>query len=203
MALPFSCGYGNMVGVKPGDLMLIMEIPPEGIELGDLDTGTLFPTAITVTARLKNGPLIGLSLGIEGGKPVFRSSTFSRAPEEPPLTPADIHDVPLGAIFDEVVARVATSAFAILRSNRAAAAGEPHRFVSPEESQQIANAAMASRRGRPVRDQELLKVARILESNQYDPRLQVVRELSVSPRTASRWIAEARRRGYVKEEGTP
>ena len=89
---------------------------------------------------------------------------------------------------------------ALFRWDQARKAARPHVFLTPEESDQARRGAAGSRRGRPVSEKDLRKVGRIVAANDYDFRQQVRTELNVSERTASRYIALAKERGYDKED---
>jgi hypothetical protein len=61
--------------------------------------------------------------------------------------------------------------------------------------------AGASLRARQPMTEDLIRqVAEIARANPYEPRKQVALQLYTSQRTASRWLAEARRRGVLEEE---
>jgi|GEM_PF-4876400 len=75
-----------------------------------------------------------------------------------------------------------------------------HLMPKDDERQAIGARAVASQRGRLVSDEDLRKVAEIVVGNDYDPRKEVVRQLHLSDRTTSRWIAEARRKGFLTKE---
>lgn len=130
------------------------------------------------------------------------------------VTATQVHGLSLGKVEDHVLASV-VSAFHARR--RRAEHGEP-----PPEFRETSDPALGntllmwadkygfierlpagdgpvSRRGRPVRDEDLRRVAEIVKGNPYDPRTEIRRQLNVSPRTASRWIAEAKKRGFIKD----
>ncbi len=178
---------------------------PEYIEFDELSTGVLFPQNLLVMAQYADGPNLQLLLGVEDGQAIVSSLTISRnvpdnPPDCPPISASMVHDLPLGKIIDEVIARTATGFLALYRAHQAAQARRPHQFLTPEEADTARAGALTSRRGRPVSNEALRAVAEIVRTNSYDPRLQVQRELHVSQRTASRWIAEARSRRLITEE---
>ena len=179
---------------------------PESIEFDELSTGVLFPQNLLVMANYDGGPSLQFLLAVEDGQAIVSSLTVSRnvldcPPDCPPISATMVHELPLGQIIDEVIARTATGFLALYRAHQAALAGRPHQFLTPDEAAATrAGARRGSRRGRPVSDEDLRDVAAIVQTNTYDPRRQVREELNVSERTASRWIAEARSRGLVTEE---
>jgi len=56
-------------------------------------------------------------------------------------------------------------------------------------------AASLGRKRQPLTDALLTQVVDIVNENKYDPRKQIASTHYISERTASRWIAEAKRRG--------
>jgi hypothetical protein len=179
---------------------------PESVDFEELNTGVLFPQDLLVMANYDGGPSLQLLLAVEDGQAIVSSLTISRSvpdcpPDCPPISATMVHELPLGRIIDEVIARTATGFLALYRAHQAALAGRPHQFLTPDEVAATREGARrGSRRGRPVSDEDLRDVAAIVRTNSYDPRVQVVTDLHVSKRTASRWIAEARSRGFVTEE---
>jgi hypothetical protein len=60
-----------------------------------------------------------------------------------------------------------------------------------------AGRAVSSRVGRPVTDEVRRLDADIVRSNDFDPHRQIRDEIGGSTRTASRWIAATRQRGFL------
>jgi len=126
--------------------------------------------------------------------------------DDDPVTPSRLHDLRLGLILDQVVASVAMT-FDLVRRGRYQAKADDAGLALVRELKRVAPTKLvgrlvvdeepARRRGRPVSDEELRRVAEIVEANDYDPRKEVMRTLHVSGRTASRWIAAAKDRGFV------
>ena len=50
-----------------------------------------------------------------------------------------------------------------------------------------------STRGKPVDEATIRRVAEIVATNSYSPRCDIQAEFGVSPRTASRWLEQARK----------
>ena len=167
---------------------------PTPVELTELADGTPFPPAISVTiVRIGLVPIIELSLEVRDGRPVMtRFAYVTRGPEGPPLTASEIHDTNVSEVFDSTVMHLAATASvqgqgAILPSEGDAEAGE-------------AAADLARGRRGPSERQLRMTAAIWRENKDYDPRKQVASGLYVSERTASRWIALAKERGYITEE---
>lgn len=165
-----------------------------------LHGGAVFPRSSRAVARYDDGPILKIQLEVEDGRAVVTSLTISRADDGPPVSATEVSQLPLGAIFDDVVVKSAPAAFALLRAMNGWEDGELSLFLTEEERVQTEQAANHSRRGRPVSPEDLQRVAEILGMNRYDPRAQIRTELGVSLRTASRWIALARQQGFAKEE---
>lgn len=182
-------------------LLVSWQEPPGGVYLAPLHGGdAMFPINVKVTARYENGPLMEMATGVDDGRPVITQFGLTSAEGGPPISASMIDALPLGAIFDQVVEVLATSGLAFFRAVGAAKDGRAHIFLSDEERERAANAA--SRRGRPVSDQILRRVADIVRANPYSPRADIRAEIAVSERTASRWISEAKRRGFLDDEIT-
>lgn len=173
--------------------MWISVVPP-GVAVGlvELSTGGLFPASVEVAIEVDNGYLWRLRLGVEDRRPVVnrldveRASTVSGAYAGPPITATSLRDVP----FEDMTRR------AIEAAGRAAA----HWSGRPESGDDAGVAAALARRRRPMTDALLRRVAQVARINPYDPRHQVAEQLSTSERSATRWIAEAKRRGFLEED---
>jgi hypothetical protein len=154
-----------------------------------------------------------LSIGIQDGQPALRS-VVTTSDDGAPLTFAAIRNLPLRVLFDKAVRLLARYTLMHERyfprgSHRPAATDDDFsRYLEdmdsgelPEELDATASAALnSSRKGRPVSDATLRRVAEIVKENKFDPRRQIHDEIGASPRTASRWIVEAKKRGYMTEE---
>ena len=167
------------------------------LELTELADGTPFPTSISMRViRMGLVPLIDLTLEVRDGRPVLASFAFlRRTPTGPPLTATEIHDTNVSEIVESAIRSVASTA--TLRSEELLA-GPPSEVGDVVAGDRAADLARG-RRGPSER--QLRLTAKIWqENNDYNPRKQVAQTLYVSERTASRWIATAKERGYITEE---
>jgi hypothetical protein len=173
----------------------------QDLDVVELGNGTLFLSELQVFARIHGtDEIVTLWLEVRDGRPIVTALMVAGAPDVG-VSVSAVHDLPLGAILDEVIARVGASTLALVRAHQAAVAGRPHQFLSPEEASRARRGAAVSLRGKPVRDEDLRLVAEIVRSSEYAPRKRVAEQLHLSDRTASRWIATAKDRGYLDEEG--
>ena len=137
-------------------------------------------------------------MAVEDGRPVMTHFTVGRRPGGSAVTASFIHGLPVGDLFDQLVAYLDWGADLMQKGY-----DDPnvvHLMPKDDERQAMGARAVASQRGRLVSDEDLRKVAEIVVGNDYDPRKEVVRQLHLSDRTASRWIAEARRKGFLTKE---
>lgn len=164
-----------------------------------LSDGTLFPESVNLTVVVRgDGPATVAEVGLEvaEGHPVVTAVSIRRVDLENlyagpiSVTPAMLHNLNFGKIFESAVQ---TGAFMGIG------------FENPIRDKPAALAAAAragalARRRQPLSDSLLEEVANIVNHNQYDPRKQVASDLHVSERTASRWIAEVKRRGLLDKK---
>lgn len=172
-----------------------------------LKSGGWFPRRVAAGGRYRGGPAVEMELGVADGRIVVFSVTFRSysVPDgiavsedvrqtfnDPPITAAAVRSIPLGSIIDLEIGRIT------MRTRDRMTLGRDRPWSQRDLEE--ADARRISRRGRPVGDETLRRVAAIVRENRFDPRRQIHDEIGASPRTASRWIAEARRRGYITEE---
>ena len=164
-----------------------------------LADGTVFPESIEIDVRVKdeNGTaIVTVSLEVRDGRPVvagvgiwaFDTERMSPAP----LSPTMLHGLNFGKVFDEAIQMGAMMGVASSTPLRTLA-------VVEEAGAAAQRASALARRRQPLTDALLAQVVNIVHNNKYDPRKQVASMFYVSDRTASRWIAEARRRGLLEE----
>lgn len=187
--------------------LALRRIPPEGFTAVLLESGAWFPERLDTYGRYANGPYMRLIFEVEAGRPVLRSLIFGDAASEaarddgPPLTASVVHDLPLGQIVQWTIEANVRGTEAMRRADEARAANRPHQFLTQAESDDLTRRARAvSVRGRPVGDETLRRVAEIVRANAFDYCKQINEELHVSLRTASRWVAVAKDRGFLDEE---
>jgi hypothetical protein len=110
----------------------------------------------------------------------------------PLVTPSLVHGLPLGHIV----------AWTIDQIVEITARDDVCTFLTVPEVLALRERT-ASLRGRPVGDETLHQVAVIVKNHDnFDYRLEVVKQLHVSERTASRWISLARSRGFLDKEAS-
>jgi hypothetical protein len=187
---------------ETGDLF-VSTLWPYGLQFEDrveLADGTLFPRIADVRVRpwsnesgTPTGPWIDLRLEVENGQPVVTYFGVTRAEGDPPITPSDIRRLPLGKIVEQVVDTTAKTLAAMNYKP-----GPPPSDFWQGPAAVAGSAAVSAHRGRPPTEMQIQMAAKIAKHNRYDPRQEVARALMVSPRTASRLLAEARRRGLIE-----
>jgi hypothetical protein len=168
-------------------------ITPPPTNLVELSDGTLFPEAVTATFIPQGlSPFVEVSLEVQDGRPVLTRFAVVRRGPATRVTASDVHDLNVGEIVDGVIRALAAMAQA--DPNEV----EMGRALRDEDAAERA-ASLANNR-RPVTDAQLQQAANIARANPYDPRKQVAEQLCTSERTASRWLAEARKRGFLTDE---
>jgi hypothetical protein len=177
-------------------------------QLVRLATGVDFPERVRVTVVPPDGPHLGLLLEVEDGRPIVTAMTFTRRPGGSMISSSLLREQQLQKILDLAVHCVADATRNDILAYELNAGLRPvspltalPRVLDEDESRRVGSLAVRSQRGRPVDETTLRKVAEIVKRNDYDPRREIHDEIGASPRTASRWIAEAKRRGLIDEEG--
>jgi hypothetical protein len=207
-ALPFFRRYGTLQGVSPsktfdpGRWQFGYEQERDGTMIvTKIEGGEWFPVKLTAFGRYASGPLLTLFFEVVDSRPALRSLRIGaeEVDGEAEVTASVVHDLPLGQIIAETIARTATATLASARASEARAEGRPHQFLTPEEVASTRRNALVSVRGRPVGDETLRRAAEIVRDHPYDYRQKVHELLPTSKRTASRYIAEARKRGFIEE----
>jgi hypothetical protein len=193
------------------EVVIPLKVPLTGaIPLTQLDDGTWFPQSVEAFAFLSGStaerPVLGVVLEVEDGRVVLSRFSIERQrttgpgswpdgeSRGPEVTPSFIHGLNVRAIIEQVIRRVAETSLAWTRLD------QPMPRVTSDEARAVGDRVLATRQYRPVDMGLLRQVADIVTVNTYNPRKQVAEELHTSERTASRWIAEARRRGFVTQE---
>ncbi|MGO9879617.1 MAG: hypothetical protein ACLPSM_09745 [Acidimicrobiales bacterium] len=186
-----------------------------GIMLGEtapltqLDDGTWFPERTQAFAFFRGSvqwPVLSFVLEVEARQVVLTRFSVERQrttgpgswPDGesvgPEVTASFIHGLNVGAILEQVIRRVAEFSLSFTRLD------QPMPRITPEEARTVGERALATRQYRRVDDALLRQVADIAAVTTYNLRGQVSERLHTSERTASRWIAEARERGFITEE---
>ncbi len=164
-----------------------------------LSTGALFPSGIDVLiypmsagragvlADERNNKVLTLHLRAIDGQPVLvgiSASNLDGSPRE--LSAAELHMLPVKALTEGAVRAAAATT--------AAAVPHPYERDPIVEGQSAVNA----RRRHVLTDELLQEVASVVKSDtRGEPRQAVRKHFSTSLRTASRWLAAARDRGFL------
>lgn len=182
------CGCGRLTGVTERSFTAYGVTNVQG-PARPLPTGAMFPasadvllldiedvsTVVTLSLRCLDGhpALVGVAVGtLPGDLPVELSASY-------------LHDLPVARLTEIAVHAVAAS-FADPRAG--AWRGDP---------EQAAAAALRARRRHAMTDELLKDVAQIVRSHPDAPTAAVQDLMHVSYRTAGRWVAEARGRGFL------
>jgi hypothetical protein len=157
----------------------------------DLSDGTPFLDDALVYAVSGTGGLaLTLHIGVDNGRPILNKLVIERwmnaqdkTYEGDEVTASAIHELPIEAIVRQAVSAIAHHAA---------------RNLGPQAQSAAAEAAAQSRTRRPLTDSLLHQVANIARANPYDRTKQVADQLYTSHRNATRWIGEAKRRGFLE-----
>ena len=171
-------------------------------EIVRLANGAPFPRRITARTAIGDGPTITFSVAVQDGVPVMTHFAADQRSGGSAVTATLIHDLPVRELFDQLISYLGWGAD--LMQSGYDNSNAVHLMPTDAERQAAGARAISSQRGRPVSDESLRKVAEIVNAeiakgNNYDRRNQVREELHLSKRTASRYIAEARKRGLIEE----
>lgn len=187
----------------PAQWFFVMQTS-EDIDVVQLEGGAWFPQEVLVRGRYRNGPPLLMVLGARDGKAQLFSFTVGepRDGDSPAIAPAAVHDLPLGQILDRTITGIAELIPLMRHAAESNASGGP-RWLTADQIADAKAIGASARRGRPVRDETLREVADIVCTYEdIDYREEVRRRMQVSQRTASRWIAAAREKGYLTQEAT-
>jgi hypothetical protein len=196
-----------------------MPINDEPVSLTRLEDGTLFPEHIRVNAHRvgRSEPTMELVLDVVDGRVAFtrfgverqRSTGPGSWPEGeaigPEVTAGFLHDLNVGTIFDHVVRALAGFALEWSRWSALPEGEHPPPWATTDERTEAGDRALATRSYRnSVTVADLRRVASIVNANPRRQRKAVSEQLQLPERTASRWIATARSRGFLdKKESQP
>ena len=168
-------------------------VTPPTAKLVELRDGTLFPDLFSVTVFRKGvHPLVELTIEVKDGKPALMQFAV-KGFGELVLTPTMIRKVNVSDMFESTVRAVAAMAEASPQSVLTMSAA-----ANPTAGER---AAVLARRGRPVDDTTLRRVAKIVKAHRdINYREEVANQIPTSLRTASRYIDAAKKKGYLTEE---
>jgi len=183
-------GNGQHLEWSGDPTWLIRRVPDRAVV--QLANGEPFVDGIQITRQEAGAPMITLTLVVEDGQPIlesifFRRSGKSQNPDDPTprIKASDIHDVALERLVRSAIRAVVQT----LASE-----------MGMEDAGAVAESVLGTRRRRRLTDALLEEVAAAASANPDTPTQSVSVELGTSHRNATRWIAEAKRRGFITEE---
>ena len=155
------------------------------------------PSPIVIRVHLAERPSLELRLEVLADEVVLTRLTVLPGDDTHRLTANAVRNLPLKKVTDEAIRQIA-----MLAAIGQEEPGHPYRFLSApgDGSFGIAPGVISSRRRRLIDDELLTAVAEVVRSNPVRPNDAVHKQMHTSTRNASRWIAEAKRRGFLNEE---
>jgi predicted ATPase len=111
-----------------------------------------------------------------------------------------VHGLPIGSVIESLIGALGAGALAQFRWATATQEGRPTFSLPTRNARLQRERPSALNVVRLVTEETLRRVAEIVKGNSYNPRVQIHDEIGASPRTASRRIDEARKRGVLTEE---
>jgi len=182
-------------------LTIFTGLVQEKVECVELADGTVFPRHLRLLAHYaphqvrKKMPQFDVAVEAQDGQPVItRFLVYRRQSADPPITGAEMKELDFDSLFEQFIAYAAE--FALMKRDLEATQDAP----TVAELLAAKAASSTAQRGRAVQEETLMRVAEIVRSNGFNPRNEVQRALRVSSRTASRYIAEAKRRGMLDND---
>lgn len=175
----------------------------------ELDNGQRVPQACewlaTVFDPAPDSPLVTVRLEVKSGKPVCTSLTVtSYADWEPGLSAEKLASIQYGDLIEEVVQTQAVSAASVIKQGGpplpAWPRGQEPTLLSPSEMDDIELAAAKLHRNRKMTAEHLQKVAGVYLADRTGAPTEAVQlHFRTKHRTATRWVALARERGFLPE----
>jgi hypothetical protein len=143
-----------------------------------------------------------ITMKVEDGAPVVDQFLAQRQSGSKEITTTELHSLPLGTFVKLAIqALVVPEWLTTLRDNameRATEVDDEFMFSELHRLDGMQSTITSARRGRPVSDEVLRRVAEIHSSDTSGAPTQAVRNaLNVSGRTAARYVSMARKRGFV------
>jgi hypothetical protein len=164
-----------------------------------LPSRSAFPQEVTVGLEVLGAPEIRvrMTLQVVAGEPQLVDLAFSGSP----ITSSIVREIPIDNIVSAAIRKVQHIVDALESPRKRRYDFEFGNVVAKVKSERSSGVEglpnVISRSGLEVSDQNLLRVAEIVRTNLRNPRQQVAADLHLSGRTASRWIAAARKRGLI------
>lgn len=165
------------------EIVITLWVDPEFMGMPvELTDGSQFPSWFEARATVDDVP-VTLTIHVENGRPVLTSLTVDRPRHSTgDLEASTVHKLPVGQL---VRAAVEQGGYLMERTGHAGASGA---------------SALRARGRRSITDDLLREVAAVVQDDPLgEPNQAVQRQLHTSSRTASRWIAAAKRRGFLSD----
>jgi hypothetical protein len=186
------------------DVLEIELLPQAGDEAtrAVLSSGMPFPSPVTVRAKLPDRPELELRLEVRDGEVALTRLTVHARETDRGISTSVLKDLPLKAVIYEVTQRVATMYVAFEEVSLALEQpGRRYAYLEPKDGRfGVRDDALGVRRRRLITDDLLREVAEAAQSDPVRPNEAVRKAMHTSVRTASRWITEAKKRGFLNEE---
>jgi hypothetical protein len=176
-----------------------VELPRGGYQLVTSNDGVLFPSKFTAYGRYGDGPALSLTFEVTGGQPVLRRVAIGDE-SDAQLSASAVHALPLDQLINQAITTAALQTQLVKRAFESTI-GEPT-FRSEDEQNAERIVRAVSVRGRPIDDETLRRVAQLAKANPFSYREDIKEQLNVSLRTASRWVAAAKNRGFLDKEAS-
>ena len=179
-------------GMSANWSLFIANIEPPITPLG---SGAMFPEAVEVKAFISDSRVATIWLRVMDGRPVLVGLCLGpngdwRGATE--ISATEVHRLKVDELVRDAIQAVANNVFDATPATMRLYISDP------------ALAGLSARRGKPMTDVALQAVAEIYtnEDNQHAPTKAVAEQLSLSPRQASRYVAAARKRGFIADGPT-
>jgi hypothetical protein len=187
------------------DLTIVFQLRDKQVELVPLSSGALFPVrSWALVGDMKSGLFAQLTLGVEEGEVVLDRFEVDRQAGQPGLSSQLLRDLSAKSVMNRVITDGVIWAGTLGAHHERVVRKERGRYLTPGEHanlRQLADRTTAARRIRRTITPELLKdVARIATENRGAPTEAVHTQMHTSHRNATRWIALARKDGYLDNQ---
>ncbi len=160
-------------------------------ELTDLEDGTRFPMAVEAILMPRDATFaMTMTFKVEDGRP--KMTHFSVSCVDGPLNATDIHAIPVKRVAEETVEDIAERVAVIVAQERGKFS------IDPQPASANAGRLFA-RKGVRRSDEDLRRIAEMVRSNTDEGVAKVMLGFHVAERTAYRYIAEARARGFLEK----
>ena len=156
----------------------------------------------------RDSPLVTVRLEVKAGKPVATSVTVTSYPDwEPGLAAEKLGSIQYGDLIEDLVQAQAISAASVIKQGGPPLPswqGERSALLSPDEMDETAKAAGKLHRNKKMNSTHLQRVAEVYLADRTGAPTEAVRaHFNTAHRTATRWVALARERGFIPEYTRP